>query len=122
MTAGALALREMGLISSFHWAKTIQEVIRVINPKQPVVVGTSWTQDMTVENRQMHKGKRRLARYRGRDYGGHCYTLNGVNEAEEMLRGKNSHGEGSFVIPLEDFERLMTDRGEVCVLRLNQQT
>ncbi len=113
MTAGALALRELGFIKDFYWAQNVDEVVRIVNPEQPVVVGTSWLEGMLVENRV-----KRLARATGRDWGGHCWAINGVNTKTELFRGKNSHGDGLLSIPIEDMDKLMRNQGEVCILRL----
>lgn len=112
---GAQALRKkFNKISSFRWAKTIEEIVFAVAIEGPVVVGTYWKTGMEDVDR---KG---FIHNTGRILGGHAYLINGVNTKERFFRIKNSWGRGWGIkgrakISFNDMEDLMRDDGEVCL-------
>lgn len=112
--AGAKILKEMGAVKEYRWAKTLDEVIACLTLLGPVVVGTTWYSGMT------DLRPNRVVRTTGRNQGGHAYVLNGFDKDSELIRLKNSWGSkwgdnGHAYIRFGDFEKLISDWGEVCV-------
>lgn len=113
--AGAKVLRDLGLISRFEWATTIDQVVDTVLLRGPMVVGTTWTSDMS-EPDERH----RIAPT-GTYQGGHAYVINGVSLDDELFRVKNSWGRGNYgrrgnaYIAISDFETLLDDWGEACI-------
>lgn len=119
--AGAKALRRLGLITSYHWATNLDDLINGILTVGPVVVGTNWYEYMTKVD------KRGFIHPRGRLLGGHAYLISGVNVPAKKFRIKNSWGRGwgaikrrypgpgRAVISFDDMELLLKRRGEACI-------
>lgn len=112
--AGAKAIKENGLISSFWWAESFQDIIQAIHQVGPVVVGTWWYWDM------FYPDERGYVKPTGRSAGGHAYLANGVNLEREIIRFKNSWGKGwgrngHFYMTFEDFYKLWGDGAEACL-------
>jgi hypothetical protein len=114
--AGAKALQAVGLLETYHWAFTFEDVLRAVLGRGPVVVGTSWFSDMTSPR------KDHVLRPSGRHEGGHAYVLNGADMNRKRFRMKNSWGRqwanrGHAWITFDDFHSLLADRGEAVVGR-----
>lgn len=112
--AGAKVLQRMGLISEYRRARDIDTLVKAILTEGPVVVGTTWTSNMTRPDEE------NFIFPTGEYQGGHAYLLNGVNLGTGILRLKNSWGrtygkKGNAYIRIEDFETLLADYGEAYV-------
>jgi len=112
--AGAKILKQLGLISEYRWAHSVNEIINTILMLGPMVVGTKWLSGMSEPDR---KG---FIKPTGRDFGGHAYLLNGVDVNKGFFRVKNSWGkdwgkEGHAFLKIDDFEKLFNQNGEACI-------
>ncbi len=115
--AGAKTLREIGVISAYHWATSVPHIIEAVLERGPVVIGSRWYQNMSTPQR--------IGRYNfliptGSVLGGHAYVLNGVNVVKEFFRMKNSWGrdwsdDGRAVISFDDLQILLDTGGEACL-------
>lgn len=113
--AGAKVLQELGHIGTYRWAQSVEEVVSAILTVGPVVAGTVWTNGMF---RPDESGRIRPT---GAVAGGHAYELGGASLNTELIRIKNSWGRGwgrrGFAyIGFEDFDRLLRDQGEACMV------
>ena len=112
--AGAKVLRSLGIIESFRWAESVNDIILAILTTGPVVVGTTWYDNMSKPDQDYimsPSGDRR---------GGHAYVLNGVNRKKKLFRMKNSWGrdwakKGRAYISFFDMAQLLQDHGEACL-------
>ncbi len=113
--AGALALREMGLISTFLWAAAMTEVDNALLELGPLTVGTIWTEGM------FYPDASGFVTPGGSVVGGHCFLLDGVNLETGTYRAKNSWGRGYgdrgfFRLYRPDLEYLLFGAdGEACL-------
>lgn len=117
--AGAKALLDRGIVTSYLWAFDLQTVIDAILSRGPVVVGTDWYDSMFVT--AWINGRRTIRITPGAEVvGGHCYVLNGVSTTARVFRMKNSWGRGWGVdgrasIGFDDMARLIESDGEACM-------
>lgn len=112
--AGAKILKELGIISEYRWARTINDVVNTVLTLGPMVVGTKWYSSMSRPN---SKG---IMTPTGKQNGGHAYLINGVDKVNRFFRVKNSWGQnwgkkGYAFISFDDFETLLNDGGEACI-------
>lgn len=129
VNGAALALRERGFISTFHWAREMVTVIRALLLDGPVMFGLDWTEGM------MYPDAEGFIRPTGPVVGGHAITGVGVNVKKEFRLGASSqlhrgyvllaqswgagHGDGGFVkVTIEDLAVLLDGiefPGDACV-------
>lgn len=101
-----------GRISEYVWATALDDVVRWVLLKGPVVIGTAWYFDMFAPNRY---GRVSLT---GAYVGGHSTLITGVNSTHRMARVRNSWGSGwgqngNFWLSFFDLNRLLfTEGGE----------
>lgn len=111
--SGALALRNRGRLSAFAFATSTTEIDDWINNHGPVVVGTTWTNDMFEPDGQG------FVKPTGPVAGGHCYLMIDKIDAEDAYLFQNSWGAGwgqagRFKMKKSDFGGLLADQGEAC--------
>lgn len=114
--AGAQYLQACGLIGAYHWATTLDELVKAVLYLGSVVVGTNWYTDMFFPD--MSNGG--VIKIGGQIEGGHCYDINAVDLYYKGFRIKNSWGKewgilGHAFISFDDMERLIHENGEVCI-------
>jgi hypothetical protein len=112
--AGAKVLQEWGHIEEYRWASTAQEIVETILDHGPVVMGTSWYQDMFNPNSEG------IITPSGGWAGGHAYLINGVDLETGLFQIKNSWGRrwgknGRAYISIENVDKLVRAFGEACV-------
>lgn len=117
--AAAAYLKARGVIQSYHWGQTINDVITCLLELGPVVAGVNWYRDM------FHPSPTGLIKVGGSYSGGHAFKIDGVNTKTELLRIPNSWGRdwgvsGNAFISFTDFERLLSEDGE-CVLAIENK-
>lgn len=128
--AGAKIMQRSGLIGSYRWAFSIDDVIDALcaparDGGGPVVIGIPWRESMY----ETRPGG--LVEVDGTVVGGHCILLTGYHtrlriwkegwrKRFEVVRWRNSWGmsygvRGDGYIRPEDLEALLADAGEACV-------
>ncbi|HXI13711.1 MAG TPA: hypothetical protein VNM92_13865 [Thermoanaerobaculia bacterium] len=132
----ALALRSLGRITKFEWARDIETGVRAVLIKGPTMLGVDWTSGM------MGADADGFIRATGDVVGGHAIAWVGVNRKAEYRRPQSSamlkgwaklqqswgvsRGRRGFVfIPLEDLARLIAGidyPGEVCSIEETRAT
>lgn len=111
--SGALAMRTRGRLAAFAFARMTSEIDDWINTQGPIVVGTTWTNDM------FGPDANGLVKPTGGFAGGHCYLMIDRIDAEDAYLFQNSWGagwglNGRFKIKRGDFDGLLQDQGEAC--------
>lgn len=119
--AGATVFKKMGIIKSYRWASTVEEVIKTVKYIGPMVVGTHWYAGMSSPSSSG------LVRVSGPLQGGHAYIVNGVDDELGLIRIKNSWGRdwgknGYAYISFADFAILLASGGEACIAFENKMT
>ena len=119
--AGAKILNHLGIVKSYRWAFTLEDVLSTVKYIGPMVVGTRWYSEMS------NPTPAGILRARGTMQGGHAYVINGLDETTGLFRIKNSWGrdwgkQGYAFIPFEDFEKLLLNGGEACIAFENKMT
>lgn len=118
--AGAKALQKKGLVESYHWAESVDDVIDAVRTRGPVVAGTVWYESMFEPD---DDGILRVDPSSG-VAGGHAYLINGVNLSLGFFRLKNSWGKGwsslgesgcHAHLPIDEFATLFDKWGEACL-------
>lgn len=112
--AGAKATVRLGWYAEYRWAFTLDDVLRTIGYKGPVVLGLRWYETMFAPD---SIGQIRVA---GGVQGGHAILANGVSIKKKLVRLHNSWGPqcglgGDCFISFSDLERLLNESGECCV-------
>ena len=113
--SGAKAMQNRGRLGAYVFASTTDEVKQWVTQHGPVVIGSSWTQDMFTPDANG------VVRPNGAAAGGHCYLLLGYDPATDLFQFDNSWGSkwgqaGRFFMSATDFDTLvMKDpNGEAC--------
>lgn len=121
--AGAKVVQSLGYISSYHWAFSIEELLRAVAYGGPVVVGVNWYEGM------VNPRTSALIKAEGDILGGHCVCVRGVSlrsilpgekRGLPVVRIRNSWGSsygrrGDVFLPIEDMEKLLKEQGECCL-------
>lgn len=101
-------------IKEYRWAFTMDDLLDTLGYYGPVVLGINWYEGMysTDAEGYIHRTGKRV--------GGHAILANGVNVKKKHIRLHNSWGRswginGECFISFDDMERLLNEKGEVCV-------
>lgn len=105
----AKVMKSLGMVEAYAFAPDMLTMDWWILNKGPVIVGTEWTEDMFVPD------KDNIIHCTGRASGGHAYIINGKKPGYKHIQ--NSWGDwgkgGGAWISDEDFEKLFMYNGEV---------
>lgn len=111
--AGAKTLTATGLLKSYHWAFSLDEMILAVGHGGPCVIGVNWYESMfnVDEFGRLHIS--------GAVAGGHAILVHGVDLATRHFTLVNSWGPewgfcGTCEISFTDMQRLLNEDGEVC--------
>jgi C1A family cysteine protease len=109
--AVAKAAKVAGLISGYVHATSLDATVTALQ-SGPVITGVNWYEGF---DRPDSAGR---VTVRGQVRGGHEFCLLGVDVEKRELRAVNSWGEGygqggQFTIPFADFDRLLSEDGDV---------
>lgn len=126
------ALQDRGLIGSYVWGRTVDDVIDwICSGKGPVILGTDWYRSMM---QTTDEGIMQVDFSSGRA-GGHGYLVSGWDNKKGLLTGPNSWGDtfgrklksgkrdGRFRLDPTKADRLISEGGEAGMaveLRLNR--
>lgn len=104
--AGLQALQDLGRVASYHWATSLDDVVRYVLGESPLWIGINWYQG------QFTPDKEDIIRISGSLAGGHAILLNGMNREKGLATLTNSWGRswaknGVCQMPLEDLDRLL---------------
>lgn len=113
--AGAKSAVEKGWYTGYTWGFGLEDVLRTIGYRGPVVLGINWYEGMGDVDRRTG-----FIQVTGGVMGGHAILANGVNIKEKKVRLHNSWGPkwgwgGDCFITFEDLDRLLHEQGEACV-------
>jgi hypothetical protein len=108
-------LKSIGLVTKYLWATTMEELIHAVGYLGPVVIGVNWYEGMeeTDAAGYIHKT--------GRNVGGHCLVIGGVDIVNRRFFLFNSWGkdwgvDGGAWITFDDMAALMKEGGEFAVI------
>jgi hypothetical protein len=112
--AGAKFLVERGLVESYRWAFSAEDVLNAVGNFGPVVMGTDWTSGMSDPTSEG------IMRFTGSLQGGHAYVILGYSDARGLALVHNSWGaswgiNGRAWFPHEDLEAAIREAGEACM-------
>jgi hypothetical protein len=113
--AGADVLLKNGFISAYHWAYDLETLVDAVLHLGPVVVGTTWYE-------QMFYPEHGWLKVDGSAAGGHCWKIYYVNTQARYFGMKNSWGrdwgiKGTAKIAFDDMDTLIKDDGEICIAK-----
>lgn len=116
------ALEARGVIEEYRWGYTLDDVVRWVHDRGPVMIGSDWLEDMfnpTAEG---------FVKATGAVAGGHEYCVRGVHPKRAIARVVNSWGVrwnhaakppkglhlrgGEFLIAFEDLHKLLREGGD----------
>ncbi len=116
--AAMKVLKREGYISQYNWAFSVDPVIQHVLNNGPVVLGTVWTYDMFMPDRNNYIYPS------GNEAGGHAYLLTGINLEKKNPDGTKGAGritnswgsgwadKGRAWITLKDLDTLIKNYGE----------
>lgn len=111
--AAAKVMTDLGRMANYVWAQSVDELRRWLLLNGPVVLGTSWLEEMFEPDRH---GFLTVA---GAEAGGHAYLCCGWSNSAAAFRCINSWGRGwgqngRFWLRPADLGRLLEMQGEAC--------
>ncbi|GGM55725.1 hypothetical protein GCM10012275_28550 [Longimycelium tulufanense] len=117
LLAGAKSCQALGLIKSYYWAFSVDDVIDALVAQGPVVLGLPWYSGM------YQTDKDGMVDVTGHIVGGHALLATGyVPDAPngDLIVWQNSWGpdygnNGQAFIHVDDLKRLLAQDGEACV-------
>lgn len=71
--AGAQCVKKLGLIGSYHWALTLEDLVAAVGHAGPAVIGVDWYEGMLDTDAEGH------VHPTGEVVGGHCICVTGVH-------------------------------------------
>lgn len=123
--AGCKVLQDMGFISAYHWAFTVDEATQwMLSGQGGLVLGIDWLERMSEPTDEG------IIRAQGHVQGGHAIYAFGVDMVGGFIELQNSWGEswggwtvghrpayrGCARLPLDDLGRLMAGNGEAVAI------
>lgn len=110
---GVKYLKAKGKVAKYYWGSSLEALTIAVQTLGPVVVGTSWYDNMFYPN------KLGQISATGDLAGGHAYLINGVDPVAKKFRIKNSWGKdwglgGHAWISFSDMSKLIRESGEIC--------
>lgn len=113
--AGTKELKKLGMITNYHWGFTLNDLILGVGHDSPATIGVRWYSGM------YRPDKDGYIHVRGRQTGGHCITVIGVDVELERFTLLNSWGSswginGTCYISFDDMQTLLKRGGEVLFL------
>ncbi len=110
--AALRVLRDRGYCTEYRWAETLEEALRWLAFRSPLIIGVDWHQGMFTADAQG------FIHATGTVRGGHCVLVSGMDTRRSAVRLTNSWGvswgqNGRAWLSFEDFEKLIHARGEV---------
>lgn len=112
--SGAKALQNLGRINTYVWGSTLDEIERWVLGHGPVIVGTTWTNDM------FNPDTDGIVHPTGGTAGGHCYLMVGYDPGDKTFTFQNSWGadwgkDGYFKMAADDWGTLFGNgNAEAC--------
>lgn len=112
---GVKAAMERGWYTEYRWAFGLDDVLRAIAFKGPVVLGINWYEGMAETDRNG------FVQVTGEVLGGHAILANAVSLKKKAVKLHNSWGphdwgiNGEGWISFDDLRRLLYEQGEACV-------
>lgn len=108
-------LKAEGLISSYRWCFSVDDVVHALSTGGTVMAGTDWYEGM------FDPDENGYVPLTGNVVGGHSYLLRGVAVTREHVRFRNSWGAGWGLngdgrLRWADLERLIDQQGEFAVV------
>lgn len=112
--AGARTMKEAGYIGEYRWANSLDDVLRTLGYRGPVVLGLGWTEGM------FYPDKDGTIRATGPVLGGHCVAATAVDMRNRRVCIHQSWGQshgvrGNVWLSFDDLADRLADRGEACV-------
>lgn len=111
--AGAKVLKQLHFVDRYEWATTFNDFLAAVQ-RQPVMVGTTWTQGM------FDPDSKGVIRPTGDLAGGHAYMIRGVDYQKGQVRMRNHWTRdwginGEAFIKFDDMKWLLDQQGECLV-------
>jgi hypothetical protein len=111
--AGAKVLQTSGQLTAYVWAFDTETVCNWLAFHGPVVLGTTWFDDMFTPDASG------LVTPTGAEAGGHAYVAIGYNDRTRRILCQNSWGpawsiKGRFFLRYDDLTQLIQNGGEAC--------
>lgn len=127
--AGCKALEARGLITSYHWAYSVDDILHwILSGQGGVVLGIDWFSEMNQPNDEG------IVRTRGKHQGGHAIYCFGADRKTGLIALQQSWGAnhggwivkrkgesvkmnpGCIRLPLEDLHKLLEGNGEAVAI------
>ncbi len=115
------ALKKMGYVSEYRWARSTETIVEHLLTTGPVVVGTMWTEGMFMADSEGY-----IDDIGGKDTGGHAYVLIGASRVKKSKRhgvgavrilnswGTGREDNGRAWLSINALRWLMREDGEAC--------
>ena len=101
-----------GWWTGYRWSYDMDTLLKTVHDSHPVIVGTN------IYESQFTRDAEGIARIRPASplAGGHYYVINGYNPRKGLLRSPQTWGDGDYLYPVEDMERLLEREQGECAL------